>query len=64
MNGGKNKDIKEIKREIKKKINILINQIKYFEIILEPYLDKIEEKNGYDDFVSLPITKNKLYIYI
>jgi len=52
MKGGK---VNEFKRQFK----LYLSKIKYFEIRLEPYLEKIENHS----YIKLPIIKNKSYIY-
>ena len=57
MKGGK---IEELKiNEFKRHFKLFLSKIKYFEIRLEPYLEKIENRN----YIKLPIIKNKSYIY-
>ena len=47
------------KKFFKKYFSLFISKIKYYEIILKPFLEKIENYS----YIKLPIANNKSYIY-
>lgn len=54
--GGKIKN--EDRKKFKKFFISLLPKIKYYEIILKPFLEKVA-----DEYIKLPIIKNKSYVY-